>query len=110
MNTKSTKEISNRYQERLTQVILGRVITEKSALLEGESQYTFLVDPKSNKTEIKDAVEWLYTVSVNKIATSLKKPVKKLFRGKPGATKLTKKAVVTLKKGQVIEFGEVKVS
>ena len=110
MSNKNTKEISSRYQERLAQVVLGRVITEKSARLEGENQYTFLVDPKSDKSEIKDAIEWLYSVSVEKVATSLKKPVKKLFRGKPGSTKLSKKAVVTVKNGQVIEFGEVKVN
>ena len=48
-------------------VILRPFVTEKSNLQAAEGKYTFIVNPKSNKTEIKAAVETLFKVKVLEI-------------------------------------------
>ena len=51
-------------------VLIKPIITEKATLgSELHNRYTFLVHPKSNKVEIKKAVEAAYGVSVNKVRT-----------------------------------------
>ena len=50
-------------------VILAPVISEKSYGLLEQGQYTFLVDPRSNKTEIKIAVEKIFGVKVTNVNT-----------------------------------------
>lgn len=50
-------------------VIQRPVITENSADLMAEKKYTFEVNPKANKTEIKDAVELIFGVKVEKVNT-----------------------------------------
>lgn len=87
-------------------VILYPVISEKSYSAIDRRQYTFMVDPRSNKTEIKDAVQEVFDVRVTSVNTMNKK-------GKPRRRGLTrghtaggKKAVVTLAEGDSIEFFE----
>ncbi len=68
--------------------------------------YLFSVDKRSNKIEIKNAVEKLFKVKVDKVRTSIKpgKTVKRF--GRPvGSTSSVKKAYVKLKEGN-IEFFE----
>lgn len=50
-------------------IIKRPVITEHSADLMADKKYTFEVDPKANKTEIKDAVELIFGVKVEKVNT-----------------------------------------
>jgi large subunit ribosomal protein L23 len=50
-------------------VILAPVVSEKSYGLIDEGKYTFLVDPRSNKTEIKLAVETIFNVKVDSVNT-----------------------------------------
>ena len=50
-------------------VVLAPVVSEKSYGLIDEGKYTFLVDPRSNKTEIKLAVEKIFSVKVDSINT-----------------------------------------
>jgi large subunit ribosomal protein L23 len=50
-------------------IIKRPVITEHSADLMAEKKYTFEVDPKANKTQIKDAVELAFGVKVEKVNT-----------------------------------------
>ena len=49
--------------------MLAPVVSEKSYGLIDEGKYTFLVDPRSNKTEIKLAVEKIFSVKVDSINT-----------------------------------------
>lgn len=64
-------------------IIKRPVITEHSADLMADKKYTFEVDPKANKTEIKDAVEMIFGVTVEKVNTSnLKGKFKR--QGTPG--------------------------
>lgn len=87
-------------------VLRKPLITEKSTSLIEDNKYTFQVDPKANKTEIKQAVENIFKVKVEKVNTMNVKGRKKRVRNIPGMTSDTKKAIVTLKKGDKIEIFE----
>lgn len=77
-------------------IIKRPVITEHSADLMAEKKYTFEVNPKSNKTEIKDAVELIFGVKVEKVNTSNKKGKFKRMGRHGGYRPDRKKAVVKL--------------
>ncbi|MFN3477377.1 MAG: 50S ribosomal protein L23 [Candidatus Methylomirabilales bacterium] len=88
-------------------IILRPLITEKGTLLkEQANQYLFEVAKDANKIEVKQAVEVLFKVKVLDVHTiSLKGKRRRLGRF-VGRTPDWKKAVVTLKEGQSIEFFE----
>lgn len=91
----------------LHDVILKPVLSEKSYDLIAEKKYTFLVDPRSSKTEIKQAVEAVFDVKVDKVTTSNKEGKLKRQGRFEGRRPATKKAFVTLKKdSKGIEFFE----
>jgi len=71
-----------------------------------ENKYSFYVDTKTNKIEIKKAVEELFKVTVLKVhTTSVKGKLKRMGRY-AGKTPDRKKAIVTLKDGDKIEIFE----
>lgn len=82
------------------------VVTEKSMALLGENKYTFIVDLKANKVEIKKAVEELFKVKVRKVRTMRYKGKLRRVRNVLGRTPDFKKAIVTLKEGDKIELFE----
>ena len=86
------------------EIIKAPVITEKAGLLAGKNQYVFKVDPRANKTEIKQAIEKIFNVKVEGIRTLNVKPKKRRVGRYTGLTKRTKKAIVTLADGQQIEL------
>ena len=86
-------------------IIKAPVITEKSQSANSMGKYTFLVDPKANKTEIKSAIEKLFNVKVKSISTLNVKPKKKRVGRYSGMTNRAKKAIVTLEEGQTISLG-----
>ena len=86
-------------------VILAPVVSEKSYGLIDEGQYTFLVDPRSNKTEIKLAVEKIFSVKVDTINTITRAGKRKRTKFGWGQRKSTKRAIVTLKEGTIDIFG-----
>ena len=88
-------------------VVVAPVITEKSTILSENNQVVFEVAIDANKTEIKDAVEALFNVSVTAVNTIRVKGKTKRFRGIPGRRKDVKKAVVTLKDGDMIDIADV---
>ena len=86
-------------------VIKAPIITEKSATLsENGKVITFSVDPKANKTQIKQAVEKIFDVKVEKVNTVNVKPKTKRVGRYAGLTNRKKKAIVTLKEGSSIEL------
>jgi len=91
-----------------TQVILRPIITEKSMLIKAEGKYVFAVDPRATKVEIIQAVEKLFSVSVEAVNTVRVAGKKRSLRGRPGSTPSFKKAYVTLAQGSRIEELEVK--
>ncbi|MCX7832108.1 MAG: 50S ribosomal protein L23 [Actinobacteria bacterium] len=86
-------------------IIIAPIITEKSyRLANEENKYSFRVHPDANKIEIKNAVEKLFNVKVLSVNTINVKPKKKRLGKFEGRTNRWKKAVVTLKEGDRIEF------
>ncbi|MGB9802961.1 50S ribosomal protein L23 [Desulfofundulus sp.] len=82
------------------------VVTEKSMSLLADNKYTFIVDPRANKVEIKKAVEELFKVKVEKVNTMRVKGKAKRVRNIVGRRPDVKKAIVTLRKGDKIELFE----
>ena len=87
------------------EIIKAPVITEKSQMAKENGQYTFKVDPRANKTEIKSAIEKIFKVKVTSIKTLNEKPKKRRVGRYTGLTNRTKKAIVTLAEGQTIDLG-----
>ena len=89
-------------------VILRPVVSEKSyALLDGNT-YTFVVHPDANKTEIKEAIQAIFSVRVTNVNTLHRKGKRKRTRQVVGVRKATKRALVTLHPDDKIEIFEAK--
>ena len=86
-------------------VIIAPVVSEKSYNLLDEGKYTFLVDPRSNKTEIKVAVETIFDVKVSSVNTMKRQGKTQRTRFGVGKRKDTKRAIVTLREGTIDIFG-----
>jgi large subunit ribosomal protein L23 len=85
-------------------VILGPLLTEKSSKLQGlRNEFRFEVAATANKSEIKKAVETLFSVKVLKVNVSNVPGKARRVFGRPGETKPWKKAVVTLSPGETID-------
>ncbi len=77
-------------------IIKRPVITERSTDLMTDKKYTFEVDVRANKTQIKDAVEEIFEVKVSNVNTMNYKGKAKRFGRYTGFTARRKKAIVTL--------------
>jgi len=86
-------------------VLLTPVISEKSYGLMDEGKYTFLVDGRANKTEIKIAVEKIFDVKVSSVNTINRPGKTSRTRFGTGKRKDTKRAIVTLTDGSIDIFG-----
>jgi large subunit ribosomal protein L23 len=86
-------------------ILLAPVVSEKSYRLLDENKYTFIVDPRANKTEIKIAVEQVFGVKVAAVNTMNRAGKRRRTRFGTGQRKSTKRAVVTLKDGTIDIFG-----
>ena len=87
------------------EIIKAPVITEKSANLgQNKGQYVFKVDSRSNKTEIKQAIEKLFNVKVEEIRTINVKPKKRRVGRYAGKTNAVRKAIVKLPEGKDISL------
>lgn|SRR5690554_6689859 len=86
------------------EIINSPIITEQSlTLVETENKYTFKVDKKANKVEIKKAIEEIYGVTVEAVNTSIIKPKAKRMGRYEGFRPGYKKAIVKLVDGDKIE-------
>ena len=85
-------------------VIKAPVITEKSAHLADNNVYTFKVDKRANKTQIKQVIEAKFGVKVESVNTLNTKSKAKRVGRYTGKTKTYKKAIVKLAEGNKIEF------
>ncbi|GGB73696.1 50S ribosomal protein L23 [Knoellia sp. CPCC 206450] len=86
-------------------ILIAPVVSEKSYGLLDEGKYTFVVDPRSNKTEIKIAVEQIFNVKVDSVHTLNRKGKTRRTRFGLGKRKDTKRAIVTLREGTIDIFG-----
>lgn len=91
-------------RERMYQVLLAPVITEKATMMSEQGQYVFRVTQDATKPEIKAAVEGLFGVEVRAVNTLVVKGKAKRFRGRPGQRSDWKKAMVRLAEGQTIDL------
>jgi len=95
---------SSNFSRSKAEVIKYPIITDKATRLLENNQYSFVVDPYSDKITIKAAIEYLFNVTVIKVNTChlprKKKRVGKYIGWKPKY----KKAIVTLSEGDVINL------
>jgi len=88
-------------------ILIRPLVTEKSVnLAQKENKYSFYVDKRANKIEIKKAVEELFKVKVLDVNTAIVKGKKKRVGRFTGLTPERKKAIVTLRPGDKIEIFE----
>lgn len=86
-------------------IIKGPIMTEKSSdLAKTQNTITFSVDPKANKTQIKQAIEKIFGVKVISVHTLNSHPKKRRVGKYTGMTKKYKKAIVKLAEGSNISF------
>jgi len=86
-------------------ILISPVVSEKSYGLLDEGKYTFIVDPRANKTEIKIAVEQVFKVKVASVNTINRKGKVRRTKAGLGKRKDTKRAIVTLREGTIDIFG-----
>jgi large subunit ribosomal protein L23 len=94
-------------QERLMQVVLAPVISEKSTFIaDKNNQVAFRVAPDATKPEIKAAIELMFKVQVDSVQVVNVRGKSKRFGQSTGRRRHWKKAYVCLKEGQEINFAE----
>ena len=91
----------------LEDILIAPVISEKSYdRIADSNSYTFFVHPKTDKLQIKKAVEQMFDVNVLRVNTMYRKGKKKRFGYVFGQQSTRKIAIVTLSEGETIEaFG-----
>jgi large subunit ribosomal protein L23 len=94
--------------ERMYSIILGPHVSEKTSLLGEENQYAFKVATNATKPEIREAVETLFSVSVQNLQVlNVKGKTKRTAKGKLRHCSNWKKAYVRLEAGHEIDFAEL---
>jgi large subunit ribosomal protein L23 len=88
------------------QILIEPVISEKANLLREEGKYVFKVDPRANKTQIKEAVRRLFNVHPVSCTVMVVGGKPKRLRSQPGYTSSWKKAIVRLSKDEKISVFE----
>ena len=88
----------------LTNIIKYPIITDKATRILENNQYSFAVNPNSNKINIKIAIEYLFGVKIIKINTAHFPRKKKRIGKNIGWKSQYKKAIVTLTEGDVINL------
>ena len=96
--------VSANLQKDPRDVLLAPVVSEKSYGLLDDGKYTFLVHPDANKTEIKIAVEKVFSVRVVAVNTVNRPGKRKRTRTGYGRRKATKRAIVALAPGDRIDI------
>lgn len=91
--------------EKMYNIILSPVVTEKAALSAEGNTVVFRVASDATKPAIKEAIESIYKVKVEKVNTLNQQGKVKVFRGFKGKRSDYKKAYVRLAEGQTIDFG-----
>ena len=100
----TTKKIS--HDNAAYKILLRPIISEKATIGVSQGKYVFEVSPKANKVSVKKAVQEIY--GVEPIKVNMINQIGKFDRRgrQTGRTKNTRKAVVTLKKGETIKLYE----
>ena len=88
----------------LYDIVKFPVVTEKSTKISENNQFVFKVDIDTSKDEVKKAIEKLFKVKVKSVNTINVKGKKKVFKGTKGKRSDYKKAVITLLKGETLDY------
>jgi large subunit ribosomal protein L23 len=84
-------------------ILIRPIVSEKSYALMDEGKYTFEVDPRATKTEIKIAVQEVFDVKVVSVNTLNRAGKTRRTRFGTGKRKDTKRAIVTVAAGETID-------
>jgi len=87
-------------------VIIRPIVSEKSYAGLERNTYTFLVDQRANKTEIKEAIQKIWNVQVLSVNTLMRRGKVKRRRYTQGKRADQKRSIVTLSEGDTIEIFE----
>jgi large subunit ribosomal protein L23 len=85
-------------------ILIAPVVSEKSYGLLDENKYTFLVDPRANKTQIKIAVEQIFGVKVLSVNTINRQGKTRRTRYGLGRRANTKRAIISVAPGDRIDI------
>lgn len=83
-------------------IIQRPVISERTVAGMAEGKYTFVVDPRANKNQIKQAIEEIFNVNVIRVNTMRMRGKKKRMGVFAGSRPHWKKAIVQIEEGQTI--------
>ena len=97
---------SSYFNRSTTNIIKYPIITDKATRLLENNQYSFIVNPSSDKITIKTAIEYLFNVKVIKVNTCHLPKKKKRVGKYLGWKSHYKKAIVTLAEGDTIDLYE----
>ena len=93
-------------QERLYNVLIGPIVSEKSTMIADKNeQVAFRVIQDATKTEVKAAVEKMFNVNVERVTVVNIKGKVKAFKGRTGSRNGARKAYVRLRDGQTLDLG-----
>lgn len=100
----NTPSIPTGVFDKNAEAIVRPLVTEKSGILSASGMYTFEISQSANKHAVARAITTLYKVTPVRVAI-INMPTKNVFlRGKKGTVSGKRKAIVTLKKGETINF------
>jgi len=88
------------------QIIVRPIVSEKSYDLIAENRYTFEVDKRATKPQIASAIQEIFGVTVTAVNTMNVSGKPRRLRWARGHTRSWKKAIVTVKEGDSIEYFE----
>ena len=91
-------------------ILIRPIVSEKSYSLMDQGKYTFEVDPRANKTEIKIAVEQIFGVKVRSVNTINRKGKARRTRFGMGKRNDVKRAIVTVGEGDALDIFSGQVS
>jgi len=92
--------------ERMYQMLVKPLVTEKTSVNAENNVITFEVAKDASKPEIKQAIEALYNVKVEKVNTLIQQGKQKRFKGILGRRSDVKKAMVKLAEGQSLDMSQ----
>ena len=87
-------------------VLIKPLITEKNTKIGALNKYTFKIERQANKTQVKEAVEYIFKVNVTAVNVISVPPKTRRVGKSSGLTQPWKKAIVTIRPGQRIEIFE----
>lgn len=88
----------------ITEIIKKPLLTEKTYVGHANGEYAFIVDKRSNKTQIKKTFEEIFQVKVEQVRTMNYDAKEKKMGKFVGKTNSYKKAIIVLKEGEKIDL------